>query len=233
MLVAYDTATTTASVALYDLTDDTLLAEVTWLARRRHTQDLLVTTQTLLQGLALTPDAITALAVTTGPGSFTGVRIGLSVVKGMGVGLAAPPAVVGVPTLVVTAAPWLTAAQSAGAEVWALIQAGRGRYNWVRFEPDGDPLHTAWPGVDAHQAGTAADLAAAVAAQAGAPVWLVGEIGADLRAALTPLSHLTLMDTVSGLRRAGALAQVAARRMAAGAVDDLASLQPLYLQAPG
>src|SRR5690606_29331982 len=88
MLVAFDTATTTASVALYDLTDDTLLAEVTWLARRRHTQDLLVTTQTLLQGLALTPDAITALAVTTGPGSFTGVRIGLSVVKGMGVGLA-------------------------------------------------------------------------------------------------------------------------------------------------
>ena len=80
MLLALDTATTTASLAVYDLTAQQLLAELTWQARRRQTQDLLVTAQQLLAQLNLTPQALTALAVTTGPGSFTGVRIAISAV---------------------------------------------------------------------------------------------------------------------------------------------------------
>ena len=52
MLLALDTATATASLALYDLTRDTLVAEWTWQARRRHTQDLLGAAQTLLQQAA-------------------------------------------------------------------------------------------------------------------------------------------------------------------------------------
>ena len=87
MLLALDTATATASLALYELTRDTLVAEWTWQARRRHTQDLLGAAQTLLHQAGATPAALTALAVTTGPGSFTGVRIGISTVKGMALGL--------------------------------------------------------------------------------------------------------------------------------------------------
>lgn len=233
MLIAFDTATATASVAIYDLTRDLLLAETTWLARRRHTQDLLATTQALLQRLEVDPTAVTALAVTTGPGSFTGVRIGLSVVKGMGIGLAAPPRVVGVPTLSVTAMPWLAAAHAAGAAVWATIQAGRGRYNWVAFAPAPPAQHLAGPQVEDHQAGTAAEMAAALAAQTQTPIWLVGESAADLPAAVTPLGHVTPIDPVSGLRRAGVLAHMAAQRLAAGQADDLAALQPIYLQPPG
>lgn len=233
MLIAFDTATATASVAVYDLTRDLLLAETTWLARRRHTQDVLATTEALLQRLEIAPDAITALAVTTGPGSFTGVRIGLSVVKGMGIGLAAPPAVIGLPTLVVTAAPWTAAARAAGASVWATIQAGRGRYNWVRWQAATPRLDAPWPQAEDHQAGTAADLAAALAAQTQEPIWLVGEHTADLLSAVTPIAHVTPIDAVSGLRRAGVLAQLAAQRLAAGQADDLATLQPIYLQPPG
>ena len=66
MLLALDTATATASLALYDLTRDTLVAEWTWQARRRHTQDLLGAAQTLLHQAGATPAALTALAVTTG-----------------------------------------------------------------------------------------------------------------------------------------------------------------------
>ena len=80
---------------------------------------------------------MTALAATTGPGSFTGVRIALSTLKGMALGLSQPPQVIGLPTLAVTAAPWLTVAGSVGSPlgadvvVCAYLQAGRGRYNWA------------------------------------------------------------------------------------------------------
>ena len=83
MLLAVDTATATASVALYDLANHLLLAESTWQARRRHTQELLTTAQGLLAQIGAQAAQLTALAVTTGPGSFTGVRIGLSTIKGL------------------------------------------------------------------------------------------------------------------------------------------------------
>ncbi len=110
MLLAMDTASTTASVALYDVAAARLLAEMTWEGRRRQTQELLGVVRQLLATVGVAPDALTALAVTTGPGSFTGVRIAISAAKGIGLGLTPPPAVIGVPTLSVTAAPWLPVA---------------------------------------------------------------------------------------------------------------------------
>lgn len=225
LLLAIDTATTMASLALYDLAEATLLAECTWQARRRHTQDLLLTTQQWMAHLALQPAQLAALAVTTGPGSFTGVRIALSVVKGIGLGLAQPPQAVGLPTLTVTAAPWLPLALSESAQLWAYIQAGRGRYNWAIF--DKKLTH---PTAEEHQAGTAADFAAALAAQPEQPIWLVGEVAPDLVEAVAPLSHVTVVDGVSAMRRAGVLARLAAQQVAAGQVDGLSALQPLYLQ---
>lgn len=227
MLLAVDTATAAASVALYDLAGATLLAECTWQARRRHTQDLLTTAHALLAQMGATPAHLTALAATTGPGSFTGVRIALSALKGIGLGLAAPPQAVGLPTLSVTAAPWLEVAGASGAVVWAYIQAGRGRYNWASFDR-GYYL----PGVADHHAGTAEEFAQALAATDDRPIWLVGELAPDLAAAAAPLDHVTCVDAVSAQRRAGVLAQLAARRLAAGQTDDLAALQPLYLQGP-
>lgn len=231
MYLALDTATTTASLALYDETKEQLLAEYTWEARRRQTQDLLVTAQQLLTQLDLVPQDLTALAVTTGPGSFTGVRIGISTVKGIGLGLPTPPQVVGIPTLAVTAAPWLELKQQTAPEsqLCALIQAGRGRYNWVYFS--GKPL--LWrPDVDDHQGGTLAELVGALENRATSPIWLVGEIDTALRTALAALPHVVPVDPVSGWRRAGQLARLAALHLVAGTTDALAALQPLYLRNP-
>ena len=138
MLLALDTATTTASVALYHQTEQCLLAEYTWEAHRRQTQDLLITVQQILKQLNTKPSELTALAVTTGPGSFTGVRIGISTVKGIGIGLPIPPKVIGIPTLAVTAAPWVKLMHriQPAALLCAVIQAGRGRYNWAFFNSD-------------------------------------------------------------------------------------------------
>ena len=236
MLLALDTATATASLALYDLAADHLLLEMTWDARRRQTQDLLATAQRAFDLVERTPQQITALAVTTGPGSFTGVRIGISTVKGIGLGLApapgAPaPLVVGLPTLTVAAAPWLAVAATVTptSHICACIQAGRGRYNWAWFAA-GDLL--ARPGAADHQAGNAAEVAAALAGADVSPLWLVGECGADLHSAVAPLAHVFIPDEVSSLRRASQLARLAALAIAAGRTESLDSLQPLYLRNP-
>jgi tRNA threonylcarbamoyladenosine biosynthesis protein TsaB len=240
MLLALDTATTTASIALYSLETRQLLAELTWQARRRQTQDLLPAVQDIMRLVDVTPAAVSALAVTTGPGSFTGVRIAISAAKGMALGLPQPPHVVGIPTLSVTAAPCLRESASGNdpranpgddLAVCAAIQAGRGRYNWAWFAPDG-LLHR--PGIEDHVAGSAAEFVAALAATRGA-VWLVGELGDDLLELLTAspqLAHVHPVDSVSGLRRAGQLARLAALHLHAGARDAVELLQPLYLRTP-
>lgn len=232
MLLALDTATATASLAVYDLKTDQLLGEWTWRARRRQTQDLLPTARTLLAQIQRTPQDLTALAVTTGPGSFTGVRIAISVVKGMAVGSPAPPAVIGIPTLAVTAAPWLGPARTSNppALVCAYIQAGRGRYNWLFLEPD-DLLRR--PGAEDHGVGRVDAFVDALAAVADRPLWLVGESTGELLDAVARLPHVVALDDVSSLRRAGQLARVAALHLARGETDDPATLQPLYLRKPG
>jgi tRNA threonylcarbamoyladenosine biosynthesis protein TsaB len=232
MLLALDTATTTASLALYDLESRQLLAELTWQARRRQTQELLPALQELLRLLDLAPAAISALAVTTGPGSFTGVRIAISTAKGIALGLPAPPRVVGIPTLSVTAAPYVElAAGVTGASVCAAIQAGRGRYNWVWYGP-ADLLHR--PGVEEHHAGTGAEFAAALAEHSGL-VWLAGEVGAELLELITAMpacAHVQQVDAISSLRRAGQLARLAALQLDSGICDAIGTLQPIYLRNP-
>jgi tRNA threonylcarbamoyladenosine biosynthesis protein TsaB len=231
MLLALDTATATASLALYDRDAHRLLVEETWQARRRHTQELVPTAQQLLRKVGAEAGALTALAVTTGPGSFTGVRVGISTIKGMALGLRTPPLVVGVPTLTVVAAPWLAAAWSTSplTIVCAYVQAGRGRYNWCWFGPE-DLLFR--PAAEDHHAGDAATFAAALAAHGAASIWLAGEPDALLAEAVASLPHVTLLDAVSTLRRAGQLARLAELYFDEGIVDDVATLQPLYLRAP-
>ncbi|MEZ4863042.1 MAG: tRNA (adenosine(37)-N6)-threonylcarbamoyltransferase complex dimerization subunit type 1 TsaB [Caldilineaceae bacterium] len=231
MLLALDTATSTASVAIYNLNDQSLLAEQTWEARRRQTQDLLVITHQLLAQLELTPQALTALAVTTGPGSFTGVRIGISTVKGIGLGLPTAPVVVGIPTLCVTAAPWLEllARCQPTSLLCAFTHAGRGRYNWAWF----GPKNLLWrPAAADHASGDLAQLCLALQERQPTPIWLAGEPDAALPEALTGLHHVQLIDAVSSWRRAGQLARLAASQLAQGVHDQLENLQPLYLRNP-
>ena len=229
MIAALDTATSTASVALYDAGADRVLAEQTWQARRRQTEETLPVLQAMMARLDREPEAIDAIAVTTGPGSFTGVRIAISMAKGMALGLPQRPRLVGVPTLAVTAAPWIDLAVGAGATVWAFLQAGRGRYNWTVFEA-GMRLHR--PTAAEHSSGNAERLAAA-RRQADGPIWLVGESSQAVGDVAATLPLVSLIDPVSGWRRSGHLARLAALHLAAGHEESVDSLRPLYLSEPG
>lgn len=228
MLLALDTATHTASIALYDPATHTLWAEQTWQARRRQTEETIPVIQEMLARLELTSDQIDALAVTTGPGSFTGVRIAISVAKGIALGLPQPPRIVGLPTLCVTAAPFFVTAQSVGASICAFLQAGRGRYNWAFFAP-GSQLHR--PGADEHGFGKLDQFREELASRLG-PVWMVGEMTAELGEGVAGLPQMTPVDGISGLRRAGMLAWLAAQHLAAGHMNSLDTLEPIYLREP-
>ncbi len=232
MLLALDTATNTASVALYDPAANQLLAEQTWQARRRQTEETVPVIQEMLARLEVDMAQVSALAVTTGPGSFTGVRIGVSVAKGIALGLEQMPQLIGLPTLCVTASPFLAPAHAAGTTICAFLQAGRGRYNWAFFPP-GSQLYR--PAADEHGFGKIENFRSELMARA-ERIWLVGEMTPEVETAmeaiLTESAGMMVVDATSGTRRAGALARLGALHLAAGHADDLDSLEPIYLREP-
>ncbi len=94
-ILAIDTACNLARVALTD--DGHLCKEITVDDKRRHSVKLLPAIETLLQECGVTPKDLDLIAVTKGPGSFTGLRIGVVTAKTMAYALHIP--LVGVNTL--------------------------------------------------------------------------------------------------------------------------------------
>src|SRR5438876_9605823 len=120
LLLALDTSTSTAGVALFD--SQRVVSETTWQAGREHSTRLLVEVEIALERIGRSQQDLTGLVVARGPGSFTGVRVALSVAKGMAAGLAIP--LWGVSSLDVLA----LAAGNVDLPVRTVLEAGRGRY---------------------------------------------------------------------------------------------------------
>jgi tRNA threonylcarbamoyladenosine biosynthesis protein TsaB len=110
VIVAIESASADVSIALAD-PDGTLRRVDGWSAGQRQSHELLPRITALLQadGSALT--GVSALAVGIGPGSFTGLRVSMSVAKGLAVALDRP--IVGVPSLPA----WLESEPEAAAAV--------------------------------------------------------------------------------------------------------------------
>ena len=94
-LLAVDTSTTSCSVALFK--GHRLLAEELYTAGKTHSRHLLSIIHRILSRCACQPTDLEGIAVTLGPGTFTGLRIGISTVKGLAA--AAGASVVGVSSL--------------------------------------------------------------------------------------------------------------------------------------
>ena len=80
LLLAFETSAKAASVALFQ--DDKLLGESYQNTGLTHSQTLMVMAEDLLHQCGHTPQEVQAVAVAEGPGSFTGVRIGVAAAKG-------------------------------------------------------------------------------------------------------------------------------------------------------
>ncbi len=96
MIIAIETASTDVSLAIARA-DGTAIATTAWTGDRRQGQQTLPRLLELLRGQDLDLEEATALAVGIGPGSFTGLRVGMSLAKGLALALSRP--VVGVPSL--------------------------------------------------------------------------------------------------------------------------------------
>lgn len=94
-ILAIDTATLVSSVAL--ATVDNVLAEITLQTKKTHSELLMPHIAKLLDMAQVAKSDLKGVAVSIGPGSFTGLRIGLSTAKTLAYALQIP--VVGVPTL--------------------------------------------------------------------------------------------------------------------------------------
>ncbi|HET7080691.1 MAG TPA: tRNA (adenosine(37)-N6)-threonylcarbamoyltransferase complex dimerization subunit type 1 TsaB [Chloroflexia bacterium] len=220
MIVAFDTSTEWCSVALYDPTGG-VRAEETWHAGREQTRELLPTVHAMLERMHLAPADLRGVAVALGPGSFTGLRVGLATAKGLAYALDIP--LWGIPTLdimgyahmAITAAP-----------VCAVLHAGRGRLAHAFYRTRAG----VWQRISEYANTTVAELIA----QIDTPTIFCGEIDpAVARELETQLGRqASVAPSASSLRRAGYLAELAWQRAQQGERDDVALLQPLYLHVP-
>ena len=94
-ILAIDSSGLVASVAVVE--DDNLLAEYTINYKKTHSQTLLPMIDTVAQMIELDLKTIDAIAVSAGPGSFTGLRIGSATAKGLA--LALEKEIISVPTV--------------------------------------------------------------------------------------------------------------------------------------
>src|SRR4051794_17957793 len=94
-ILVIDTATTRAVIAL-GMPDGAVAEARTWVAGYRHGEELLARIEALLRDRRIEPPALGAIVVGTGPGAFTGLRVGLATAKGLAHALGLP--IVGIPT---------------------------------------------------------------------------------------------------------------------------------------
>jgi tRNA threonylcarbamoyladenosine biosynthesis protein TsaB len=210
-VLAIDTTSERESVALAD--DLVLLAE-TRVRADGHSRQVLSAVEFVLRAAGIAAGEIEGYAVTLGPGSFTGVRVGLSTVQGLA--LASGQRCLGVSTLDVLAAaiageaptlvPMVDAAR--GGQVFTGLYDGEGR---AREDPQ-------------------SEVAEAVLDRVSGAVAVVGD-GADRYAAAIRSRRPDALFPRRDLYLAGVLARLAAPRLAAGEGIAPGALRPLYLRA--
>ena len=213
MLLAVDTSTQWMGLALYNGAE--VVAEHTWRSQGHHTVELAPAIEWMLTRVQVKPQDLRVLAVALGPGSFTGLRIGLALVKG--IALAQDLPIIGVGTLDV-----LAVAQPPDERLLlAVIQAGRGRLavGGYRF------LNGTWRFQNDLRVTTLDKLADSVLE----PTLICGELGANERQRLARHPQIHLTSPARSVRRPACLAEIAWGRWKDGLVDDITRLTPIYL----
>jgi len=220
MLLAIDTSTEVASVAIFDETRGEPWAECTWHSGRNHTRELLPEIDRLLADCGVQRGDLTGLVVAIGPGSFNGLRVGLTTAKLLAFALVLP--LVGVDTLRVSAQAFVLL----GRPIRAMLDAGRGQICTARYVPQGDILVE-------EEAPRIADLSELVAGPH-LPTVFCGEIRPEWRAAIEQAWGDAAIFPTPGarLRRAAYLAELGWRDLRNGRVDNPVTLQPIYLRRP-
>lgn len=218
MELAIDTSTGIASLALSD--KGQVQAELTWHAGRNHTTELLPNLIHLLHLTKIELKDIKGIVVALGPGSFTGIRVGVATAKGLSFALSVP--LVGISTLEILA----FAHAAASLPICPILSAGRGEIATALFQSRAGKWQRL---VEEHITNVDA-LCSEIAEQTIFCGEIPSEVVQRLEEQLGPKA--VILQGGASLRRAGYLAELGWRRLEAGDCDDPATLQPLYLRKP-
>ncbi len=218
MQLAIDTSTDTASLAL--VRDRLVLAELTWRCGQNHTRQLMPNLEHLLHQLELSPSEITGIIVARGPGSFNGLRVGISAAKGLAFSLGVP--IVGISSL--SAEAYQHAAT--GLPVCPVFNAGRGEIATAMYQQrDGEWLQLADEDIT-----TVEVLCSGITVR----TIFCGEYVPDVAPRIKELlaEKAVIPSVTTSLRRGAFLAELGLKRLEAGENDEPAKLQPVYLRRP-
>ena len=213
MLLAVDTSTAQVGLAIYD--GSQVISEYAWRSSQRHTVELAPAIFESLKRCKLTMDDIQSIGVALGPGSFTSLRVGLALAKGLALSRHLP--LIGIPTLDILA----VAQPASKLPLLVALQAGRGRLavGWYKNTKNG------WQVKNPPRVMTVETLLDEVKR----PVIFCGELTSDERMKMAENAEVHLVSPAQSVRRPAVLAELAWRRWQAGQIDDEVTLAPIYL----
>jgi tRNA threonylcarbamoyladenosine biosynthesis protein TsaB len=213
-VLTIDTSSHQGSVALFD---GQHLSTRSWPAGRSHTTTLLTEIHHLLDSAGTEISTLGAIGVATGPGTFTGLRVGLGVAKGFHLAVGTP--LIAISTLDATALPFATC----GRTVIAVVAAGRGRIVWAPYATTDQGLAS----LQYPRNSTVAELVETL--RVVGPTIISGELTDDEAMELRSAPDASVPALPVRLRQPGALAELTLRRLHQGKIDDAASIEPIYL----
>jgi len=217
MELAIDTSTNIVGVALSQRGET--LIELTWRSAHNHTVELIPNIAHLLQQADIEPNAIEAIIVAKGPGSFNGLRVGISTAKGLALSLDIP--LLGISTLEITAYPFACTALP----LCPIHKAGREEIAAALYQQ----VDNEWRCLEKEHV-TTLD---ALCQQINQETLFCGEIPQDIMSTIQRnLGKRAIISQTGALPRVGFLATLGWQRLNERGGDDLAALQPLYLRPP-
>jgi tRNA threonylcarbamoyladenosine biosynthesis protein TsaB len=212
-VLAIDTALAACSAAVLDTEQGGIVASESLPMVRGHAEALLPLLQRVMRDAGVSFPDIDRVAVTTGPGSFTGLRVGIAAARG--IALAAEKPAVGLSTLSAYAAPHI--ANDDRFPVVAAIDARHGHVYLQVFAP----------GARSFTAPRLAPLQEAVKAAAETPSCIAGSAAQLVAAGLSALGAVSIAVDASPAPDIGWVA-----RMGAVVAPEQSPLKPQYLRAP-
>lgn len=218
LILGIETATTAFAVGLSRGPE--LIARYEVFLDKYHARLIAVAVQQLLENLELKPDNLDAVAVSAGPGSYTGLRIGMAAAKGFCMALEKPLITIG--TLEALAANLRHEAQRRQARILPLLDARRMEVYTATYTATGEEL--------APPAATIVDRAWLEGRNAEGTALLLGDGVTKCLPLLEGLSNLIpYPETKPGVE---GLLHLAGLRFARGQISHLATAEPLYLKPP-
>ena len=219
LLLAIDTSTRYAGVSLRN--QDRVVCSLSWHSTQNHTKELLPAIESVLQRAGAGHAALQGIAVASGPGGFSALRVGMSAAKGLAMPHGLP--VVAVGTLECEAWPYA----STGLPVCSLLDVGRNEVATATFQQ-----RDTWSRIAEERICGPEDLQT-LADNTTSDLVLCGEgVPGREQHLKEALGERALVINGGHSGRLWALAELGWSRLVEGRTEDLSTLQPFYLRRP-